>query len=65
MRILLVEDDDRVASFLERGLRAEGYFVVRASDGKEGLDLALEGDFNLILLDIMLPGLNEIGRAHV
>jgi DNA-binding response OmpR family regulator len=60
MRILLVEDDDRVASFLERGLRAEGYFVVRASDGKEGLDLALEGDFNLILLDIMLPGLNGL-----
>lgn len=58
MRILLVEDDDRVASFLERGLRAEGYFVVRASDGKEGLDLALEGDFNLVLLDVMLPGLN-------
>ena len=60
MRILLVEDDDRVASFLERGLRAEGYFVVRASDGKEGLELALEGDFNLILLDIMLPGLNGL-----
>lgn len=60
MRILLVEDDDRVASFLERGLRAEGYFVVRASDGKEGLELALEGDFNLILLDVMLPGLNGL-----
>lgn len=60
MRILLVEDDDRVAGFLERGLRAEGYFVVRASDGKEGLDLATEGDFNLILLDIMLPGLNGL-----
>ncbi len=60
MRILLVEDDDRVASFLERGLRAEGYFIVRASDGKEGLELATEGDFNLILLDIMLPGLNGL-----
>jgi len=60
MRILLVEDDDRVASFLERGLRAEGYFIVRAADGKEGLALALEGDFKLILLDIMLPGLNGL-----
>ncbi|ATC96285.1 response regulator transcription factor [Pseudoalteromonas tunicata] len=60
MRILLVEDDDRVASFLERGLRAEGYFIVRACDGKEGLELAQEGDFQLILLDIMLPSLNGL-----
>lgn len=55
MRILIVEDEVRVADFLARGLRAEGHFCVVASDGEEGLTLALEGDFDLILLDLMLP----------
>ncbi|MDX1379666.1 MAG: response regulator transcription factor [Xanthomonadales bacterium] len=55
MRILIVEDETRVADFLERGLRAEGHFCVVASDGEEGLKLATEGDFDLILLDLMLP----------
>jgi DNA-binding response OmpR family regulator len=55
MRILIVEDEARVADFLDRGLRAEGHFCVVASDGEEGLTLALEGDFDLILLDLVLP----------
>jgi len=55
VRILIVEDESRIADFLDRGLRAEGHFCVVAQDGEEGLSLALEGDFDLILLDLVLP----------
>ncbi len=58
MRILIVEDDPRIADFLQRGLRAEGHFCVVANDGEAGLSLALEGDFDLLLLDMMLPGMH-------
>jgi two-component system OmpR family response regulator len=58
MRILIVEDETRIADFLQRGLRAEGHFPVVASDGESGLALALEGDFDLLLLDMMLPGIH-------
>jgi DNA-binding response OmpR family regulator len=55
MRILIVEDETPVADFLDRGLRAEGHFCVVANDGEQGLKLALEGEFDLILLDLVLP----------
>ena len=55
MRILIIEDDPRIARFLEKGLIAEGHFCVVAEDGKTGLALALEGDFDLVLLDLILP----------
>lgn len=58
MRILIVEDEVRIADFLQRGLRAEGHFCVVANDGDAGLALAMEGDFDLLLLDMMLPGLH-------
>jgi DNA-binding response OmpR family regulator len=58
MRILIVEDEVRIADFLQRGLRAEGHFCVVANDGEAGLALALEGDFDLLLLDLMLPGMH-------
>lgn len=58
MRILIVEDDARVADFLKRGLAAEGHYCVLASDGNEGLQLAQDGDFDMILLDLMLPGIH-------
>ena len=58
MRILIVEDETRIADFLQRGLRAEGHFCLVASDGVTGLSLAEEGDFDLILLDLMLPGIH-------
>jgi DNA-binding response OmpR family regulator len=60
MRILIIEDEARVADFLDRGLRAEGHFCVLADDGAEGLDLALEGDFDIIILDLMLPTLHGL-----
>ncbi len=58
MRILIIEDEVRIADFLQRGLRAEGHFCVVANDGEAGLELAMEGDFDLLLLDLMLPGLH-------
>ena len=58
MRILIVEDEVRISDFLNRGLRAEGHFCVVANDGESGLELALEGDFDLLLLDMMLPGIH-------
>ena len=58
MRILIVEDETRIADFLQRGLRAEGHFSLVANDGETGLSLAMEGDFDLILLDLMLPGIH-------
>lgn len=58
MRILIIEDETRIADFLQRGLRAEGHFSVVANEGEAGLSLALEGDFDLILLDMMLPGIH-------
>jgi len=58
VRVLIVEDETRIADFLDRGLRAEGHFCVVAEDGQEGLELALKGDFDLILLDLVLPGMH-------
>ena len=60
MEILVVEDEDGIADFLARGLRAEGYAVTVASDGEAGARLALEPDVDLIVLDRMLPGLDGI-----
>jgi DNA-binding response OmpR family regulator len=57
-RILIVEDEVRIASFIAKGLAADGYTTTTATDGHTGLDLALGGDFDLIVLDIGLPGLD-------
>lgn len=57
MRILVIEDDQRVGSFIRRGLSADKFLVDLAQDGQSGLDLALSKDYSLIILDLMLPGL--------
>jgi len=57
MRILVVEDDSRVASFIRRGLAADKFLVDVAPDGHLALELALSRDYNLIILDLMLPEL--------
>ena len=57
-RILIVEDEQRIAAFVAKGLRADGYLTTSVADGREGLDLALGGDFDLVVLDIGLPGLD-------
>lgn len=59
-KILIVEDEARLARFLQLELDHEGYAVTCAADGRAGLDAALAGDFDLILLDVMLPGLNGL-----
>ena len=60
MRILLVEDEKNVAAFIKKGLEEETYTVNVAEDGPEGLLMATSADFDLIILDIMLPGMNGI-----
>ena len=57
-RILIVEDEEAIARFLELELRHEGYEVGKAADGRTGLELALHGGYDLVLLDIMLPELS-------
>lgn len=56
MAVLLVEDDERVRRFLVRGLEAEGYAVAIAADGPQGLTLARAEPFEVLILDVMLPG---------
>jgi two-component system copper resistance phosphate regulon response regulator CusR len=58
MRILVIEDDRKIASFVERGLREDGYAVDVAHDGNEGLTNALVYDYDVLIVDIMLPGKN-------
>ena len=57
-RILIVEDEARIASFVAKGLRAEGHVATVVADGPGGLDRALSGDFDLMILDIGLPGMD-------
>ncbi|MGL5810910.1 MAG: response regulator transcription factor [Nocardioides sp.] len=57
-RILIIEDEARIASFVAKGLGAEGHQTTVASDGLHGLDLALSGGFDLLVLDIGLPRLD-------
>lgn len=56
--ILIVEDEEKIGRFLELELRHEGYQVQKATNGREGLELALGGQFDLMILDVMLPELN-------
>ncbi len=58
MKLLLVEDDRKIAAALRRGLEAEHYTVDHAADGDNGLWMAREGTYDLIILDILLPGRN-------
>jgi two-component system OmpR family response regulator len=58
VKVLLVEDDNKIAAAVRRGLQAEGFAVEVSSDGSDGLWRATEGAYDLIVLDIMLPGRN-------
>jgi DNA-binding response OmpR family regulator len=64
MRILVVEDEERIARFLKKGLEEESYAVDLATDGPAGLDWVAGARYDIILLDVMLPGLNgfEVSR---
>ncbi len=58
MRVLVVEDEQRLASAVRRGLNAEGFMVDVAHDGIDGLHLAREGGYDAVVLDLMLPGIS-------
>src|ERR1700687_2364355 len=68
MRILIVEDEPKMASYLRKGLTEASFTVDTAADGKDGLFLALHEDFDLIVLDVMLPemdGLEVLKRLRM
>lgn len=60
MRILIVEDEPGIFNFLKQGLEEESYVVDVAEEGRKGLDLALSGEYDLLLLDWMVPGISGI-----
>jgi two-component system OmpR family response regulator len=60
MRVLLVEDDHKIAAFVLKGLKAEGFAVDHAADGQQGLHLALSEPYDAAIVDIMLPKLDGL-----
>ena len=64
-KILLVEDEEKLARMVELELKYEGYQVDKAADGRTGLDMAQTGDYDLILLDIMLPKIDGFGVCEL
>lgn len=60
MRILVIEDEPGISGFLKQGLEEESYAVDVAEDGKKGLQMALSGEYDLLLVDWMLPGMSGI-----
>jgi DNA-binding response OmpR family regulator len=65
MRLLVVEDEARLAAALRRGLAAEGFAVDVASTGPQGLELARHGEYDAMILDVMLPGLSGYQLVRV
>ncbi len=61
MRLLVVEDEPKLAEYLHKGLSENGYVVDVANDGIQGRLLACEGEYDLVLLDVMLPGIDGFG----
>jgi DNA-binding response OmpR family regulator len=57
VHVLVVEDEPRISSFVKRGLEAEGFDVTVSDDGRRGLDLARSGAYDLVILDLILPGM--------
>jgi two-component system, OmpR family, response regulator len=60
MRLLLIEDDQKIASFVIKGFKAEGFAVDHAADGVRGLDLGLTEPYDVIVVDVMLPKLDGL-----
>jgi two-component system copper resistance phosphate regulon response regulator CusR len=64
MRLLIVEDERKLAEYLKKGLTENGHVVDIAADGISGKHLAVEGDYDLVILDVMLPGIDGFGVVH-
>jgi DNA-binding response OmpR family regulator len=64
MRILVIEDEPRILAFLARGLEAEGFTVDGAGDGPAGLQRAAHGSYDLVILDLLMPGLDGLAVLH-
>ena len=60
MKLLLIEDEPKIAAFIQKGLSENGYEVTTAYDGKLGLSMALQGNYDVIILDVMLPVINGL-----
>jgi DNA-binding response OmpR family regulator len=60
VRVLLIEDDEKMAGFVRKGLKEEGYNVAHAADGETGLHMALAESFDAAIVDIMLPGMDGL-----
>ena len=63
-RVLIVEDEERISSFVAKGLKAEGFTPTVVADGITGLDYALTGEFDVVVLDIGLPGMDGYELAR-
>ena len=61
MRVLIVEDETKLAEYLRKGLAENGYVVDVAHDGIDGKHLAIHGEYDLVVLDVMLPGIDGFG----
>ena len=59
-RVLVVDDEPRITSFVSRALSAEGFQVDAAADGRRGLELARTGRYSLVVLDLLLPGMDGV-----
>ncbi|MDE8344072.1 MAG: response regulator transcription factor [Acidocella sp.] len=64
MKILLIEDDPKTVEFLRAGLEPEGYVIASADDGRKGLISAASGDFDLLIVDRLLPGLDGVALVR-
>ncbi|MER3328399.1 MAG: response regulator, partial [Candidatus Kapaibacterium sp.] len=60
MKVLIIEDEIKIATFMKNGLKQERYEVDLETNGRDGLELAMNTQYDLILLDVMLPGMNGI-----
>ncbi len=60
MRILLIEDDKKIAEFIEKGLKSSGFAVDHASSGTQGYDMAFDEPYDALIVDIMLPKMDGI-----
>jgi two-component system, OmpR family, response regulator len=60
MRLLIVEDDERIASYIKKGLNEAGYAIDHTENGQQGLDYAISGDYAVVIVDIMLPIMDGI-----